>query len=61
MAEIKAKVEEIKRQQSRLMQAVSLHREVLFQYGVEYQARLASIDEIVQDTQSITIINYLNV
>jgi len=61
MERIKLQIAEIDRQRARLDAAASLYREVLNNYGVSYLQYLTPLEDIVKDTQNITLINYFNV
>lgn len=54
-------INEIHRQQARIQAAYDLHRDVIINYGIEYQKYLTPADDIIRDTKPITLINYFHV
>lgn len=60
MVGIEADLDEIKRQNKRIDAAYKLHRDVLKNYGPEAYSHLASPEEIIKDTKTITVHNYLD-
>jgi hypothetical protein len=61
IAELKAQQAEVARQQSRMNAAYDLHHEVLQQYGYEVWLKLTPPNEIMEGTENINLINYLNI
>lgn len=58
---LKQQQAEINRQQSRINAAYDLHHEVLRRYGYETWLKLAPPDEIIEGTENINLINYLDI
>lgn len=61
MDELKWMIAEVDRQQSRVSAAYDLQLEVMIKYGVEFVPYLTPPEQIIVDTKSITMVNYLNV